>query len=116
METDFSTGAFSEEQLTEIKNTLFSRILCDNLKNIVSVQRYSFQADSGYTYRMLCTGIPGINLKKWKSVRPPGMFSRIISLYINDKLIKQIIPLMILTQGSKSSNDCSEKRFSSKVS
>ena len=86
-----NTGVFSGEQLAEIKKTSFSRILCDNLKNIVSVQRDSFQAGSGYTDRISCAGISSINLDKWKSdgVRPPGMFARIFGLNISDEFIKK---------------------------
>ena len=61
-----NTGVFSEEQLTEIKKTSFLRILCDNLKNIVSVQKDSFQAGTEYN-RVSCYGISGIDLNKWKN-------------------------------------------------
>ena len=61
-----NTGVFSEEQLTEIKKISFSRILCDNLKNIVSVQRDSFQAGTECN-RVSCKRIPGIDLTKWRS-------------------------------------------------
>jgi hypothetical protein len=59
-------GVFSDEQLEEIRKTSFSRILCDNLKNIVSVQRDSFQAGTRYN-RVSCSRISAIDLTKWKS-------------------------------------------------
>ena len=59
-------GVFSDKQLAEIKKTSFSRILCDNLKNIVSVQRDSFLAGTEYN-RVSCEGIPGIDLTQWRS-------------------------------------------------
>ena len=71
-----NSDVFSEEQLTEIKKTSFSRILCDNLKNIVSVQRDSFQTGTEYN-RVSCNGIPGIDLNQWKNdsrgKKSPGM-------------------------------------------
>ena len=78
-----NTGVFSEEQLTEIKKTSFSRILCDNLKNIVSVQKDSFQAGTVYN-RVSCGRIPGINLNEWKSNDPvlPGTFTRELALIL----------------------------------
>jgi peroxidase len=59
-------GVFSDEQLAEIKKASMSRILCDNLANIVSVQRNSFQAGTVYN-RVVCEKIPSIDLRKWRS-------------------------------------------------
>ena len=80
-------GVFSKKQLAEIKKTSFSRILCDNLKNIVSVQKDSFQAGTVYN-RVSCGRIPGINLDEWKSNGgsnevPTGMFAKILALIIS---------------------------------
>jgi peroxidase len=64
-------GVFSEEQLAEIRNASMSRILCDNLANIVSVQRDSFRAGT-VNNRVLCDRIPDIDLSKWRSEGSTG--------------------------------------------
>ena len=58
-------GVFTGEQLKEIRKASLSRILCDNLKNVVSVQRNAFQAGSAKHPRVTCESIPGMNLCGW---------------------------------------------------
>ena len=68
-------GVFSKKQLNEIRKASLSRILCDNLKGIVSVQTDSFQAGSEFN-RVSCDRIPGVDLNQWKSdtvENSPGM-------------------------------------------
>ena len=57
---------FTSSQLKEIKKASLSKVLCDNLNNIVSVQKNAFLAGSAKQRRILCGGIPGIDLHKWK--------------------------------------------------
>ena len=61
-------GVFPYSQLREIKKASLSRILCDNLENVVSVQENAFLASSSKDIRksFYGNGIPRINLLKWK--------------------------------------------------
>lgn len=59
-------GVFSDQQLKEIKKATLSKIMCDNLKNIVSVQRNAFLAGSRKLRRVMCDGIPSMDLNAWK--------------------------------------------------
>ena len=70
------SGVFSKQQLVEIKKASLSKIMCDNLKNITSVQKDSFRPGSRYNVRKSCDGIPGIDLGAWKTT--PGMLYRSI--------------------------------------
>ena len=56
-------GVFTPSRLTEIKKASLSRIMCDNLKNIVSVQPDAFRAGRR---RVACGNIPGMNFYAWK--------------------------------------------------
>lgn len=62
-------GVFTDEQVNEIKKTSMSRILCDNVFGIVSVQRDAFIAATDELKRVECTDIPRMNLSKWKQSR-----------------------------------------------
>lgn len=59
-------GVFTKRQVYEIDKTTFSRVLCDNLKTIVSVQRNAFLAGTNKYRRVACSQIPGIDLSAWK--------------------------------------------------
>ncbi|XP_028406557.1 eosinophil peroxidase-like [Dendronephthya gigantea] len=61
-------GVFTAEQLIEIEKVTMSRILCDNLKKIVSIQRNAFLAGGGDVRRVECSNIPGINFNVWKGM------------------------------------------------
>ncbi len=60
-------GVFSYQQLKEIKKASLSKIMCDNLKNIVSVQPNAFLAGTRKIRRIMCDRIPGMDLNAWKS-------------------------------------------------
>ena len=59
-------GVFTFSQLEEIKKASLSKVLCDNLNNIVSVQKNAFLAGSARQRRISCRYIQGIDLHKWK--------------------------------------------------
>lgn len=63
-------GVFTEEQFDEIIKTSLSRVLCDNVFGIVSVQRDAFIAATDELKRVECTQIPGMDLTKWKQNQP----------------------------------------------
>ena len=44
-----------------------SSVLCDNLKNVVSMQKYAFFVPSGrFNKRVVCDSIPKLDLSPWK--------------------------------------------------
>ena len=59
-------GVFSYHQLREIRKATMSKILCDNLQNIVSIQRNAFLTGKRNHHRYECHGIPGIDLRAWQ--------------------------------------------------
>ena len=63
-------GIFSDEQIAEIHKTSLSRVLCDNVFGIVSVQRDAFITATDELKRVECTGIPGMDLRKWRESQP----------------------------------------------
>lgn len=63
-------GVFTDEQSDEIRKTTLSRVLCDNVYGIVSVQRDSFIAAKDELKRVECTQIPSMDLTKWKQHQP----------------------------------------------
>ncbi|XP_028417594.1 eosinophil peroxidase-like [Dendronephthya gigantea] len=75
------SGVFTPWQLREINKATMSRIMCDNLKNIVSVQRNAFFAGNRNVRRVECAGIPRMNLRAWRS----GGTSRRIRIYIRSE-------------------------------
>ena len=54
---------FSSKQLREIKKSSLSRVYCDNLKTIVSIQENAFLTAQ---QRITCERIPKLNLNMWK--------------------------------------------------
>ena len=62
-------GVFSSSQVLEIKKTSLSRLYCDNVNGIVSIQRNAFfSAVNGV--RPSCQQIPGMSLCQWKGALP----------------------------------------------
>ena len=59
-------GVFKPSQLEQIRKASLSKIMCDNLKSIVSVQKNAFLADSKRRPRVMCKEISGIDLHEWK--------------------------------------------------
>ena len=60
-------GTFPIKQLKQITKISMSRILCNNLYDIVSVQRDAFQVfDPRNDRRVLCDSIEDIDLSAWK--------------------------------------------------
>ena len=58
-------GIFTPSQLQEIKKTSISRVFCDNLKGIVSIQKNAFKSSVNQP-RPSCAEIPGMSLFPWK--------------------------------------------------
>lgn len=63
-------GVFTKLQLEEIKKVSLSKVLCDNLKGVVSLQKNAFKSFNSGEKRVVCDSIPGIDLKKWKDTKP----------------------------------------------
>ena len=59
-------NVFTSEQLQEIKRTSLSKVMCDNLKGLVSIQRDAFKAFKKFSYRVSCAGIRGMDLSAWR--------------------------------------------------
>lgn len=61
-------GVFTTEQLLELKKTSLSRVICDNLYNVVSLQPDAFLPVNEDTNRRVeCQkGLPIIDFSKWK--------------------------------------------------
>ena len=58
-------GIFTPRQVQEIKKTSLSRLYCDNLKDIVSIQRNAFKSSIDQP-RPSCREIAGLSLCAWK--------------------------------------------------
>ncbi len=58
-------GIFTPRQVQEIKKTSISRIFCDNLNGIVSIQRNAFKSSVNQS-RPSCAEIRGMSLCPWK--------------------------------------------------
>lgn len=61
-----NTDYFSHEEIKEIEKATFSRILCDNLQTIVSIQRNAFIAGNRGHQRVACEQIPGMDLSVFR--------------------------------------------------
>ena len=58
---------FSVEQLAEIKKISLSRVICNNLYTVVSIQPDAFLPATGDNQRIECEfGLPAMNMSKWK--------------------------------------------------
>ena len=63
-------GVFSSEQLAEIKKISLSRVICDNLYSVVSIQPDAFLPTTGDNQRIECSfGLPDMDMNKWKEGR-----------------------------------------------
>ena len=60
-------GVFTSSQLAEINKTSLSRLYCDNLDRIVSIQENAFKSDKN---RISCDRINGMKLCPWKGKNP----------------------------------------------
>ena len=58
-------GVFNQNQVNEIKKTSLSRLFCDNVHGIVSIQRHAFRSAVNEV-RPSCDQIPGMSLCQWK--------------------------------------------------
>ncbi|XP_042210054.1 chorion peroxidase-like [Homarus americanus] len=63
-----SPGAFTVGQLRELQQVSFSRILCDNVRELTQVQRWSMEVLSPFNPLVACESkcIPRLNLDLWK--------------------------------------------------
>lgn len=59
-------GVFSYRQIESLKRMSFSKILCNNLHRVVSMQRNVFKSFFGGERRVECRSIPDLNLDLWK--------------------------------------------------
>ena len=62
-------GVLKAGQLAEVRKSSFSRILCDNLKDVVSIQKDAFRAGSSSVPRVQCSQLPKIDLFQWKGMQ-----------------------------------------------
>ena len=69
-------GVFTAEQVEEIKKTSLSRVMCDNVYGIVSIQPDAFIAAKDEVTRVECTQIPSIDLNKWRQAHPSPVEER----------------------------------------
>ena len=60
-------GVFTRAQLRSIRKDSLSRIYCDNLAGIVSIQTNAFSVPRRASDRRSCSRIPRLNLEPWKS-------------------------------------------------
>ncbi|XP_057310631.1 lactoperoxidase-like [Hydractinia symbiolongicarpus] len=58
---------FTPDQVIEVNKMTLSKVLCNTLKGIVSIQEKSLLAVTSTTIRRECGGIADIDLKKWLS-------------------------------------------------
>jgi len=85
-------GAFTPEQLQEIRKTSLSRIICDCLDDVEDIQPFAFlQPDLTANKRTPCRGrgIPRIDLRKWKedpNLRPQQLNSLDVHPLLKDLL------------------------------
>ena len=56
-------GVFNARQRNELKKASMSKILCDNLKGVVSITRTAFRQSTAK--RPLCNDIPSVNLNQF---------------------------------------------------
>eukprot|EP00095_Tigriopus_kingsejongensis_P007792 maker-scaffold370_size193435-snap-gene-0.40 protein:Tk07792 transcript:maker-scaffold370_size193435-snap-gene-0.40-mRNA-1 annotation:"hypothetical protein DAPPUDRAFT_320790" len=79
-------GAFSAQQLQEIRKTSLARTICDNLDDIEMIQPYAFlTVDSFHNQRTACrgTGIPKLDTSAWREdpdLSQPALLSAMSNL------------------------------------
>ena len=59
-------GVFRPDRLAEIRRSSLSRMYCDNLKNVVSIQPDAFLTPTAKSPRITCERICSIDLCKWR--------------------------------------------------
>ena len=59
-------NVFRRNQVYQIQKSSLSRIYCDNLKGLVSIQKNAFKAPTDFDQRIGCGRIRGIDLCAWK--------------------------------------------------
>ena len=57
---------FTARQLAEIKKASLAKVICNNLKDIVSVQKDAFKSYYAGAKRVACQSIADVDLKVWK--------------------------------------------------
>ena len=63
---------FTSNQLAEIQKMSMAKVLCNNLKGSVSIQKNVFKAfDKANDRRVTCSSIEGINFKAWAEKEVP---------------------------------------------
>lgn len=66
-----ANGVFTPNQVREIQKMSMAKMLCNNLKKSVSIQRNVFKAfDKTNDRRVSCDSISGIDLQAWKEKEP----------------------------------------------
>jgi len=58
-------SVFTPSQLAAIEKVTFARVLCDNLKGIVSIQRKALRVAGRNNPRVMCENIPKLDLSHW---------------------------------------------------
>ena len=71
-------GVFSKRQLKQIRKATLSKIFCDNLQKIVSIQPNAFLSGSEKYQRVVCERVPGMDLEAWRG----KVSTRVINLSI----------------------------------
>lgn len=59
-------GVFTPSRLAQIRKASLSRMYCDNLGDVVSIQLNAFKAARGVGDRVTCDRIPNVDLCQWK--------------------------------------------------
>lgn len=62
-------GAFSPDQLSEIKHASLARIVCDNSDAIERIQPLAFLRPTNWNPKVNCEQIPWVDLRYWQSSR-----------------------------------------------
>ncbi|KAI5635960.1 peroxidase domain-containing protein [Phthorimaea operculella] len=65
-EQGVTPAALTLDQLNEVRKTSAARLLCDNGKNVDSIQPHAFFIPGEGNEIVSCKHIPGINLDKWE--------------------------------------------------
>ncbi|XP_052740356.1 heme peroxidase 2 isoform X1 [Bicyclus anynana] len=72
-ENDNRAARFTEQQLSEIRKTTLSKILCDNFDVATDIQRASFDLPSNFLNpRVPCSSLPKIDLSAWRESSTQG--------------------------------------------
>ena len=66
-------GVFTRRQQQEIKKASLAKVMCQNMKGSVSIQRDVFKVfDPKNDRRVTCNSISGIDLSAWQESPPPN--------------------------------------------